>query len=123
MTEEIKIVQEVNSIELTPQINTVTVATEGVQGPPGEAGAAGAQGPQGIQGPAGPAGDPGTVSKRMEVGIPTAVWNLQHDLGFYPNVIAQDYGGNSLEGDISYNSLNNLTITFVMEVSGYAYLS
>ena len=50
-------------------------------------------------------------------------WVVNHNLDFYPNVTVVDSGGNIYEGEIAYNSSNQITITFSLAFSGTAYLS
>jgi hypothetical protein len=56
-------------------------------------------------------------------GIPAASWVITHNLGWLPNVTVQDSGGSTVEGEITYTSVNALTITFTGAFSGNAYLS
>lgn len=56
-------------------------------------------------------------------GTSSAVWNITHYLGWYPNVTVQDSGGSIVEGEISYTSSNALTVTFSGAFRGDAYLS
>lgn len=56
-------------------------------------------------------------------GISSATWIVNHSLGWYPNVTVQDSGGSIVEGEITYTSVNSLTITFTGAFSGNAYLS
>jgi hypothetical protein len=51
------------------------------------------------------------------------VWVVTHNLGFHPNVTVVDNAGNEYEGDIVYNSINQLTVTFSNYVYGTMYLS
>jgi hypothetical protein len=50
-------------------------------------------------------------------------WTITHNLGFYPNVTVADSGGSLVEGEITYSSVNALTIRFTSAFSGQAYLS
>jgi hypothetical protein len=50
-------------------------------------------------------------------------WVITHNLGFYPNVVITDSAGTVVEGDLSYASVNQLTVTLSHAISGYAYLS
>ena len=50
-------------------------------------------------------------------------WVVVHNLNFYPNVTVVDSGGSMYEGEIAYNSANQLTLTFSAAFSGTAYLS
>ena len=54
---------------------------------------------------------------------PSTIWNIEHTLVFIPNVIAVDFDGNVIEGDIFYVDDNNITITFTSSIVGAAYLS
>jgi hypothetical protein len=51
------------------------------------------------------------------------VWVVTHNLGFHPNVTVVDNAGNEYEGDIVYNSINQVTVTFTTYVYGTMYLS
>lgn len=55
--------------------------------------------------------------------VPSDTWVIAHNLGFNPNVTVVDSALNTIEGDIQYNSINELTITFSVSVYGTAYLS
>jgi hypothetical protein len=101
-------------------------AVQGPPGPPGPAGATGDTGPQGDTGPEGPPGptgaeDPETYTHYQS--IPDTVWAIAHNLGFNPAVSVVDSVGNSVEGDVHYVDVNNLTVTFGAAFSGKAYLS
>jgi hypothetical protein len=50
-------------------------------------------------------------------------WVITHNLGFYPNVVVTDSAGTVVEGDLTYVSVNELTVTLTHAISGYAYLS
>ena len=110
MTNEIEIIQQINSVELVTNPNSVVLSNVGIQGP---------------QGPQGPQGEPGISAGfiRIEVPLASTSWVLNHNLGFYPSVTAEDYGSNLLEGDVQYNSASVVTLIFNTSVSGYAYLS
>ena len=54
---------------------------------------------------------------------PSTDWTITHNLGFNPNITIIDAALNNIEGDIQYNSINELTITFSVAVYGTAYLS
>jgi len=56
-------------------------------------------------------------------GTSSAVWTINHYLGWQPNVTVQDSGGSVVEGEISYTNVNTLTVTFSGAFSGNAYLS
>jgi hypothetical protein len=50
-------------------------------------------------------------------------WVITHNLGFYPNVVVTDSAGSVVEADLSFQSVNQLTVTLAQAISGYAYLS
>lgn len=54
---------------------------------------------------------------------PDNIWTIRHRLGFYPNVTVVDSSGAIAEGEIEYQSKNQLRITFSAPFSGDAYLS
>lgn len=63
------------------------------------------------------------VAYRHIQGISSAVWNIKHNLGFYPNVTVEDSAGTTIEGEIEYVDVNNVRLTFASPFGGYAYLS
>jgi hypothetical protein len=93
-----------------------------LQGPAGEKGVPGATG---ATGPQGPAGSGGASSYVWNQAIPATVWDITHNLGFYPaGIIVEDSGGAVIAGgDIDYISVNELTITFANAFGGTAYIS
>jgi len=50
-------------------------------------------------------------------------WEITHNLGYRPSVIVTDSAGTVVEADVSYPSLNQVTITLSQALSGYAYLT
>ena len=93
-----------NSVSVTQSSPQVVVSSIGMQGPPG------------IQGAIGGA----YVFEKQSNSV---VWNINHNLGYKPNVSIIDYGNNNIEADIVYVDGNNVTINFMQPSSGYAYLS
>lgn len=55
--------------------------------------------------------------------VPSKIWTIQHDLAFYPNVMAFDSAGTQIIGDVEHISKNELKITFSHSNGGKAYLS
>ena len=53
--------------------------------------------------------------------FPVYVWYINHNLNKYPSVSVVDSAGNVFIGDIKYIDENNLTVTFLQMVNGYAY--
>ena len=54
--------------------------------------------------------------------IASSIWVITHNLNTYPTIIVIDSSGNICYGDMQYNSINQLTITFSAGFSGTAYL-
>lgn len=86
-------------------------------------GISGPQGAQGPQGPQGPSGQGTTSGETWTQGVAASTWNVTHSLGYYPNVTVVDSAGTTVEGDVSYPSLTQVTLTFNGAFSGVAYLS
>lgn len=86
-----------------------------------------APGPQGIPGPPGPQGPPGegaaTLAYVHDQISPSDEWNINHSLGYHPNVIVIDSGGNIVEGEVEYLDMNHMVIRFTFAFGGKAYLS
>lgn len=55
--------------------------------------------------------------------VAATVWDIQHNLGFNPNVRTEDSTGTDILGSIQHLSVNRLKITFNQAVAGTAYLS
>lgn len=51
------------------------------------------------------------------------VWVIPHGLGKFPSIIVIDTSGDQCCGDISYDSVNQVTLTFSAPFSGTAYLN
>lgn len=56
-------------------------------------------------------------------GAASDVWVIAHGLGKKPSVVVQDSAHDTVDGDIFYNDLYSLTITFSAAFSGFAYLN
>lgn len=100
---------------VTPPGATTEVVIGGGQG--------GARGPIGPTGPTGPAGPEKTLAYRHRQMTSSAVWNITHNLDFYPNVTTMDSTGAICEGEIEHITRNSLRVTFSGAFSGDAYLS
>lgn len=48
---------------------------------------------------------------------------IQHNLGFFPNVTVKNSAGDILETGIDYNNINKITLTMAQPFAGTAYLS
>ena len=89
-----------------------------------ELGTSGPQGAQGPQGEKGDQGDPGpTLAYTHTQNTPSAVWVITHNLGIYPNITIEEFGGSILEAELAYDNSNQVTVTFSALVSGYAHVS
>jgi hypothetical protein len=56
-------------------------------------------------------------------GISSNTWDIEHNLGFYPNVTTMDSSGSIAEGEIEHLSKYRLRVIFSAPFSGNAYLS
>jgi hypothetical protein len=54
---------------------------------------------------------------------PSTSWEIDHNLGFFPNVTVVDSGETQVEGSVIYNNINRVTIEFSTAFAGKAYLS
>lgn len=52
--------------------------------------------------------------------VASSTWVLNHNLGFYPNVILLNSNGTEFIGDIEHIDLNTLRVTFTRPKSGIA---
>lgn len=125
---------------------TGATGASGVAGPTGASGPTGPTGADGLNGLDGQdgesaydawiaAGNVGTIDDfvasfaaatnyyRYIQGAPQAVWHVTHPLHRYPAVTVVDSAGSVVEGDLSYVSPTELTISFTAGFSGEAYLT
>ena len=102
-TPSVVVVPPTPSPTSTSSVN-VSGTTVGPQGPPG---------PQGVSG--------GNYMHTQNTSSNT--WVITHNLGYHPSVTALDSAGTQVEGDVVWNSLNQLTVTFSAAFGGVAYLS
>lgn len=56
-------------------------------------------------------------------GVPAISWTIVHNLGKYPNINIVDSANTDVIGEIVYDSLNQITVTFSAAFSGKAYLN
>lgn len=54
---------------------------------------------------------------------PQAVWYINHNLGYTPNLWSEDCSGNNISGTVHVVNTNEITLTFSSPVAGKAYLS
>lgn len=50
-------------------------------------------------------------------------WEIEHNLGFYPNITTMDSAGTLVEGELQHLSKYRLRVTFSASISGQAFLS
>lgn len=74
----------------------------------------------GPQGPAGISGNGAYVHIQADA---SAVWQITHGLGFFPNVTIQDEYEYDVIGALSYVDENTVNVTFSSSIAGTAYLS
>lgn len=87
-------------------------------------------GPTGPTGPLGPTGPIGSTGPKGDgyyleypVGVASAVWTINHNLGAYPSVTTINSAGDQVEGDVDYVSTYIITITFSAPFAGTAILT
>jgi hypothetical protein len=82
-------------------------------------------------GPQGPAGTSGTsasdvvalVAYTHNQMVPSNLWEITHNLNFYPNITVFDSAGTMVEGSETHINATTLTIAFSASISGKAHLS
>ena len=52
-----------------------------------------------------------------------SVWSITHNLNKYPSVSVVDSGDNIILGDVRYENLNEVTVTFTADTAGRAFLN
>jgi hypothetical protein len=114
--------QSVNLIVEQKQVE-LSLGEIGPQGGAGPTGPQGATGPQGDIGPTGPTGPLPVVSHVHVQGVASDVWEIDHDLSWYPNITVVDSAGTIIEGEIEYESIDRIVLRFSAGFSGKAYLS
>jgi hypothetical protein len=55
--------------------------------------------------------------------VASTSWTVTHNMNKYPSVNVVDTANDEVTGDVRYNSLNQITITFTAAFSGKAYLN
>lgn len=91
---------------------------EGPQGPEG------LPGPPGPQGPKGDEGDPAKTAFVWDQMTPASSWVVLHNLGYFPaGIWITDSGGQDVEGEVTHDSVNQLTLSFSAAFSGKVLIS
>jgi hypothetical protein len=60
---------------------------------------------------------------RYTQNIPSTIWIINHGMNKRPSVIVTDSAGTTIEGQVTYNDVNTVTIEFSAAFSGYAELN
>lgn len=55
--------------------------------------------------------------------VASTLWNIEHNLDKFPSVSVVDDDNNQVYGSVTYNTVNDLTITFTAPFAGKAYLN
>ena len=55
--------------------------------------------------------------------VASTTWTVNHNMNKYPSVNIVDSANDEVTGEVKYNSLNQITITFTAAFSGKAYLN
>jgi hypothetical protein len=53
---------------------------------------------------------------------PSAIWVIEHNMNCHPVATVIDSGNSQVEGDVTYDTLNQITIRFTAGFSGRAIL-
>lgn len=80
----------------------------------------GAQGARGPKGDPGSGGGGGTLYDHSQL-TPLSTWVIQHDMGRYCSVTVLDSAGTLVVGDVHYDSVNQVTVTFSSAFAGTAH--
>ena len=105
---------------------------QGIQGPQGIQGIQGETGPQGIQGNQGPVGPQGPKGDKGEganetyyhpQNTPSSTWVITHNLNRKPSITTVDSTNRVVHGQVSYDSMNQVTVYFRFAFIGEAYLN
>lgn len=69
--------------------------------------------------------DPSTGDKNFVYtqAVASAIWNIEHNLDKFPSVSVVDDDNNQVYGSVTYNTVNDLTITFTAPFAGKAYMN
>jgi hypothetical protein len=53
--------------------------------------------------------------------VTSTTWVIAHNMGFYPSISVVDSGGTVVVGDVTYDSVNQVTVRFSVAFSGKAF--
>ena len=65
----------------------------------------------------------GSFEYVQDFSVAASTWVINHNLGKYPSVSTVDSAGSIINGAITYNSANKITVVFTSATSGKAYLN
>jgi hypothetical protein len=116
MPDQVTITEERQVLLLPDGVQTLSLLEESVallevaaQGPPGP--------------PGGVVAGTGDLNYVHRQDVAAAVWPVVHNLGKHPSVTVVDSAGTWVIGDVTYTSLNTLTVTFGASFAGTCYLN
>lgn len=66
---------------------------------------------------------PANIAYHHSQGVSSDTWEIEHNLGFFPNITTMDSSGAVAEGEIEHLSAYRVRVTFSAPFSGNAYLS
>jgi hypothetical protein len=118
----VSFIEDVLLVEVSPDVDIIDVVVAPTSVQIAATGLQGEAGPQGLQGPQ---GEPGIVSVesqyyRHDQMVASALWVVNHNLGYRPNVSVTDSAGTNVEGEISHVDSNSLVLTFSSPFTGTA---
>lgn len=99
-----------------PNVEVLSIGSQGLKGIKGDTGATGATGETGATGD----GDRNYVHVQN---TPLAHWTVVHNLGKYPAITVVDSGGTEVVGQVNFVSTAILTIDFSGAFSGKAFIN
>lgn len=76
---------------------------------------------EGMPGPVGPSGSNSFFL--FTQGVASDTWVIEHNLGFRPNFRTFDSTDEEVEGEVTHDSNNQITVVFSVPISGYATIS
>ena len=126
MSQEITVTLKVEPDSIEVPATVTVVVTAGVPGPRGPSGPRGFTGPQGPGGPTGPQGDIGPEGPHGFAGyihqqtVASDVWDVQHNLGYWPIIAIANDAGDAIEAQIVHPDLSYSQITFAAPQTGFA---
>ncbi|MBN2617177.1 MAG: hypothetical protein JXR64_02555 [Spirochaetales bacterium] len=60
---------------------------------------------------------------KHDQGVPSSIWNIEHNLNKYPSCTIIDSAGEEVVGSVKFIDNNNIQITFSVAFSGYAVMN